>query len=783
MLTSAPFDDWWHNTYGLDVKILSPPHAVLAAGIGAIQIGAMLMVVAWQNRSGGRIAAAAVAVFLQRRSDAAQHGHALDRIHRPVGDAPVALLSSRVRDVPVRARGRRARVGRALAGDLGGCGIYRDHDADAVDPAALRGPAAARADLRAMDRFLPPDPPLLLIAPAIVIDIADAPVRPRLETGGCRRSSPSRSSSVFVAVQWPFADFLMSPWARNWIFATNRMAYMVPPAVQARWYRDQSARQPRARACRSRSCSRSCRRGGDCRGAIGWRGCSDEPRRARAAGAELSVAGARAGCRWRTSAAPTRSSQAGGPLSRPCDGTAAGRRFPDWRRSPSDCRHVARQAIRRVTVRAIQWNLGPEGAPPADVATPVPGDPELYAADLWLMVADVVSRARRGRRPAGAGTAIVPVIALATAQREMPRGAGLVLAGLGLFLGCGLLTIVGVAVRESVVPPGEAPDPERRRRSRMAMAVRAVRAELAHRRRARLVERRSDRIRASRCSIGRSRRKRRDARTAARSVLTLTIRDRRWPPAGNAVTRYNALMPDHGKLMHMFLVREPNSARSRTCIRCRDRLRARRSTSRFRRCRPAAIASTATSCTRAATRRRSSPARRSAMPLGAARRRPTLDDSWFAGQAMPESSSATFTGTGWHDDHVAAWCATRRRAGAAAHVRRAQRRSDRPPGSNPTWACSARGRHEPRRVRVRASASVGQHLDGGAAEVRRRRIRTLSTAPIERKRSVDSLRVSKGRAIPHLDSDETRRPGRDRRVRGVSSFRLRCAFLAARGAS
>ena len=30
MLTSAPFDDWWHNAYGLDVKILSPPHTVLA---------------------------------------------------------------------------------------------------------------------------------------------------------------------------------------------------------------------------------------------------------------------------------------------------------------------------------------------------------------------------------------------------------------------------------------------------------------------------------------------------------------------------------------------------------------------------------------------------------------------------------------------------------------------------------------------------------------------------------------------------------------------------------
>jgi hypothetical protein len=30
MLTSAPFDDWWHNAYGLDVKIVSPPHSLLA---------------------------------------------------------------------------------------------------------------------------------------------------------------------------------------------------------------------------------------------------------------------------------------------------------------------------------------------------------------------------------------------------------------------------------------------------------------------------------------------------------------------------------------------------------------------------------------------------------------------------------------------------------------------------------------------------------------------------------------------------------------------------------
>jgi hypothetical protein len=30
-------------------------------------------------------------------------------------------------------------------------------------------------------------------------------------------------------VQWPFADFLMSPAARNWFFGTHYLAYMTPP--------------------------------------------------------------------------------------------------------------------------------------------------------------------------------------------------------------------------------------------------------------------------------------------------------------------------------------------------------------------------------------------------------------------------------------------------------------------------------------------------------------------------------------------------------------------------
>ena len=53
MLVSAPFDDWWHNAYGLDVKIVSPPHMVLFLGMLGILLGALALTASAQNRSAG----------------------------------------------------------------------------------------------------------------------------------------------------------------------------------------------------------------------------------------------------------------------------------------------------------------------------------------------------------------------------------------------------------------------------------------------------------------------------------------------------------------------------------------------------------------------------------------------------------------------------------------------------------------------------------------------------------------------------------------------------------
>src|SRR5271163_1128014 len=51
MLTSAPFDNWWHNAYGLDVKIVSPPHVLLILGIRVISFGMLFLILAAMNRA------------------------------------------------------------------------------------------------------------------------------------------------------------------------------------------------------------------------------------------------------------------------------------------------------------------------------------------------------------------------------------------------------------------------------------------------------------------------------------------------------------------------------------------------------------------------------------------------------------------------------------------------------------------------------------------------------------------------------------------------------------
>lgn len=235
MITSAPFDDWWHNTYGLDVKILSPPHAVLAAGIGAIQIGAMLMAVALQNRASGsdrRLAAlyiCSAALLLVNASILGSEYLERWGMHQSLfymvacGIFPFFLLSA-----------ARASVARWPATST--AAVYMLVKASMVwilplfEGRALLGPIYVQ-----VDRFVPTSFPLLLVVPAVAIDLV------MRRAGRGRDSRLALAAGVaflaaFFPAQWLFAELYVSPAAANWFFGAHWMPFFVDPSAQQRWY-------------------------------------------------------------------------------------------------------------------------------------------------------------------------------------------------------------------------------------------------------------------------------------------------------------------------------------------------------------------------------------------------------------------------------------------------------------------------------------------------------------------------------------------------------------------
>ncbi len=203
----------------------------------------------------------------------------------------------------------------------------------------------------------------------------------------------------------------------------------------------------------------------------------------------------------------------------------------------------------RVTVQPFRWDVGEGGAPPPDPAEPVTGDEELYSAQLWLMTFGSYSVHVTVEGPDGSGTAVVPLNARRSVVLAMPRWFGVMLLGLAAFLFVGAVTIVGAAVREGVVSSGEVPSPRRRRRALIMMAGSVVVFGLA------LYGGKAwwdAEDRAAQSGIYAAFSVDAEARLEeAGRVLAFTIVDDAWR-AGE----WTPLVPDHGKLMHMFLVRD-----------------------------------------------------------------------------------------------------------------------------------------------------------------------------------------------------------------------------------
>ena len=202
--------------------------------------------------------------------------------------------------------------------------------------------------------------------------------------------------------------------------------------------------------------------------------------------------------------------------------------------------------------------------PPPDVAVRDDKNPDLYTTDLWVMSggSNGVTVNVSGER--GTGRAVIPVVVVATKVLQMDKPMGYALAAVGLFLLVGAITIIAAATRESVLDPGVEPDAKRRRISRIAASAATVfvagilfggwtwwnSSEAAYKRRL------FKPLSASARSV----------ETPAGSKVQMSIAESSWIKRRDSLwlakhgrTTYSPLIPDHGKLMHLFVIGGPDN--------------------------------------------------------------------------------------------------------------------------------------------------------------------------------------------------------------------------------
>jgi hypothetical protein len=229
MLTSAPFDNWWHNAYGLDVKIVSPPHTLLILGILAVEIGAFFLIAAAMNRAeharfaklqwlllylGGLMLVLGMFFRMEYTWDI--------RLHSATAYVSVAL------GVPTYfamfwecSRNRWAGTWTAALYMLFLIGLILILPLFPAEPKL--GPV-----YEAVRQFIPPKFPLLLIVPAFAMDL----LLQRTPTWKLWLRSLVAGPLFIVSlvvVEWPFASFLMTNAARNSFFGAAYLDFRTPP--------------------------------------------------------------------------------------------------------------------------------------------------------------------------------------------------------------------------------------------------------------------------------------------------------------------------------------------------------------------------------------------------------------------------------------------------------------------------------------------------------------------------------------------------------------------------
>jgi hypothetical protein len=198
--------------------------------------------------------------------------------------------------------------------------------------------------------------------------------------------------------------------------------------------------------------------------------------------------------------------------------------------------------------------------PTPDRMTPSAVDPTFYTGSLWLMESGSWQVRFGISGAAGPMTASIPVPAAPTAILHMQRGLGILLAVLGFVLILGIVGIVIAAVGESRLSPGLQPDGPNRRRGLIAGCLALVLTIVAVYWGGRwwdveAADYAKDIYQSSdlRATLG----------GANRTTLDLRIGDPIPAADGKPATwkpvKLGRMLLDHGHLMHLYAIREPDT--------------------------------------------------------------------------------------------------------------------------------------------------------------------------------------------------------------------------------
>jgi hypothetical protein len=211
---------------------------------------------------------------------------------------------------------------------------------------------------------------------------------------------------------------------------------------------------------------------------------------------------------------------------------------------------VGTNGVTNVSLQASLFEAGAQSAPVPEPMSAVAGETNFYNGALWLSRSGSYSVHVIVSGLGGTGTVIVPLNSAALQRPAMPRSIGILLVALGGILFFSAVWLAGVAARDSVLEPGNAPTPQDQTRSRIVTVGTAL-------------------LLATGIYAGKIRWQTMDREFRSNSLsqpqpITATIHTNgtlrllqltstSGAPGGPA---WDTLVADHGKLMHLFVLHE-----------------------------------------------------------------------------------------------------------------------------------------------------------------------------------------------------------------------------------